>query len=179
MRRSINYTNLLRMLTIFLGIFLTLILIGLVQFTELNQKVQDQRSTIELIDRASDLLKAQGIQLARFEELPWLGGKNDQELENHLDFVAYLEKSCRAHELTLVALPRETRKEKEGLLQVHEKFQLEGPLHAQLELLHQIEIQNQLGCLKRIQLEKQKVRIGREQRELLLAQIELNRLLIP
>ena len=97
-------------------------------------------------------------------------------IQSHLDFVSYLEELSQEGNCRTLAIPIEELTDKGSYRLSTERFSLEAKLHNLLKVLHRIEVEDKVGSLNFMDLKKRKVQIGNKKKEILLAELELQRL---
>ncbi|MEM6801468.1 MAG: hypothetical protein AAF696_08690 [Bacteroidota bacterium] len=103
-------------------------------------------------------------------------GQKSSPIQNHLAFVSYLETLRQEENCRTLALPIEELIKKGSYKLSIEHFSLESNLHNLLTVIHRMEVEDQIGSLNFMDLKKRKVQIGNKKKEILMAELELQRL---
>lgn len=159
-----------------IGFVLVLSLLYGVQVKGIFERVEELKAKTRVVDDADLAIVNRQVRLkelnAQINQLQEFGVR----LQSHADLVAYVEKSCHERGLTLVRLPLESMEDVEGVQIARIDLSVEGMFHDILGLIYQLEYKDQVGSVARVALEKRKLRVRGERKEMLVAEIQMYRL---
>lgn len=136
------------------------------------QKIQALSSNASLVPSQ---LKQQEAHLASLEQQADSIEQKREALGNPIAFASYLEAVCRKHEVRLVTMPGMHHTAETQANRKEERFSLQGDFHKILRLLFQVEQKDQLGSVTRTSFTLQQVRAGHHKRQLLIADVVMER----
>ena len=94
-----------------------------------------------------------------------------------MQFLDYMEILCRKHEVRLLSLPQERVDTLDRYQIATIRFKLEGSFHGLARMIHQLEQQDRVASVSHCVLRQEQVREMEEKRTILVAEIEVNRML--
>lgn len=179
MEKYIRYKNILLFLglvLVFIGIKTTLTVWELPKTYRNYQKASEQLKQIEEADKIIASLVQKTEQL---QEKIGVYNPSQIPIHKHLDFVAYLESRSREKQARIIALPKEEKMNTSGFQLSKESFSLESGLPNILEVLHSLEWEDRTGSIAYLDLNKRQILSGNSRKEILVADVELQRLVKP
>lgn len=143
------------------------------------QKHQQSSEQLRLIEHADQIILDLTQQAKQLEEI--LGNFTSREIPmaKHMDFVTYLEELSREQQTRIIALPREEQLQTQGFQVSKVRFSLESDIHKLLSVLHSLEWQDRAGSISYLDLVKRHIQTGNSRRHILVADVELQRLIQP
>ncbi|MEL7533121.1 MAG: hypothetical protein AAFN10_17525 [Bacteroidota bacterium] len=142
------------------------------------ESTQQVKSKLQRVAQADQIFSQQAAQIRQIDQQLAILEVRELGLEDQLDFLQYLEGACRSFDLQLIALPQQQIEAVMDQYELsHERFRIEGKLSQMLSLLHQIELKDRVGSIQALHLELQQLRIGRQKKQLLVADVQLTRMI--
>lgn len=137
------------------------------------QLIEERLYTIE---HADEIKRNQVISIKELEIRVDAIQEGKIRIQNHLDFVHYLENLAGKHQIKVIALPQEETTSEGEFVLSKEAFQLEGKLQSILQLLFEIERTDQIGIITYASLQREEFTFRGKRTPFLIASIELKRL---
>lgn len=159
-----------------------LLLIGLVLFIQLWGKgkasweaYQLNQLPLQKLERADVLLHQQRATLESLTADIQEGGGSQVQIRDHFQFVEYLTQESEKSGVNMLSFPLESKEEISGYELVEEQFSIEGKLPAIMHFLYQIEVQDKIGRIVYLNVERKEIRIRARRVTVLVGDIKLNR----
>lgn len=163
-----------------LGILGLILLFGVVYYIQ-ARGVQAQNAELEARLAASHNFEEEmldyEVRLRELEADISQLERSRRVLCSHSDFIQYVEEACKARGLQLIRLPIEERESMGDYEIAHISLSIKGDFHPLLQLLHQMEHTDRVATVERLVMERQQVRIQRRREDILVCQLELNRMI--
>lgn len=163
-----------------LGVGILLCLILLIQLwrggREAWETYQLQQRPLARIEQADILLQEQRRELEELTASIQRSGGRQAPITNHFQFVEYLTQQSEQHGVKMLSLPIEKKEALSGYEMIEEHFSVEGKLPSLMHFLYQLEVEDKVGRLVYLNIERKEIRIRARKRTVLMADIKLNRI---
>lgn len=129
------------------------------------------------VDTAEEQMISLNLQQQKLNHRITMLQRTNVTLPNHISFLEYAEQICSDLDLLMVRLPHE----KVVMFENHQiatiRLQIEGSFHNLLRMIHKIEQEDRTGSIGYLAFRKEDIRRAYKKESVLLAQVELNRLI--
>ncbi len=163
-----------------LGVAILLCLIMLIQLWTGGKEKWDtyqlQQGPLERIVRADILLQEQRRKLENLSASIQKGGERQAPITSHFQFVEYLSRKSEQYGVKMLSLPIEKKETLSGYEMIEEHFSIEGKLPSLMQFLYQLEVEDKVGRMIYLNLERKEIRIRTRKRTVLMADIKINRI---
>ncbi|MEM8897293.1 MAG: hypothetical protein AAGC85_04280 [Bacteroidota bacterium] len=163
-----------------LGVSLVLCLILIAQFGRIGkvawENYQLHQQPLQKIASADILLQEQRVELEKLTSRSQQNGNRLTPLNSHFQFVEYLTQKSQQQGVKMISLPTEKKEILSGYELIEDHFSVSGKLPAIMRFLYQLEVEDQVGRMVYLNVERRKIRIRANQRILLVADIKINRI---
>lgn len=174
MRTKFHIKHIRFLLSVWVVSFLLLICRSLMGLPDLFDKNDKLDHKVYKIEHAPQIIAKLDAEQKSWDKNHF--GQKRSPIQTHLDFVTYLEELSQEENCRTLAIPIEEIIHKASYSLSIERFSLEANLHKLLKVVHRLEVEDQIGSLNFMDLKKRKVQIGNKKKEILLAELELQRL---
>lgn len=143
------------------------------------QNYQKHSAQLQQLAQADQIIGELALKTAELQKQMGVSAPVQSPIHKHLDFVKYLEAKSREKKARIIALPKEEKMNTQGFQLSKESFSLESGLSNILDMLHKLEWEDRTGSIVYLDLNKRQILQGNSRKQILVADVELQRLLKP
>lgn len=179
MKPYIRYKNILFFLAALTVLMGTTVILHLLKLPQIYKNYQQASVQLLQIEQADQIIQDLVKKTEQLQEKTGAFDSSQIPIHRHLDFVKYLESRSREKNIRMIALPKEEKMNTPGFQVSKESFSLESGLTNILDLLHSLEWQDKIGSIAYLDLNKRQIQTGSARKQILVADVELQRLVKP